>query len=397
MALDVKLTDIGNGLTEAEIVSWLVSPGDTVTVNQALVEVETDKAVVEISTPQAGTVVSTHGNVGDTISVGDTLVVIGDADTVPAETPDVSGAFTEVGITSGYKPNERTMADVAPQTAPQPVVAVEVEPSAEHPVRAMPLIRKLAREHQIDLAAVTPSGSHGQITRADVMEVVAARGAAKVPAVPRAAMSKLRRTIAAHMTRSWEEIPHVTVWGPAEATRLIEARKRTGLPLDALLIRAMTPSLAEYADFNSSFDGETLTPNDTYDIGIAVDTDAGLLVPVVKDVTGRNDNDLAKEIDRLVVGAKSRTLGTDDLTGQTWTISNVGAVGGRYGTPIIPIGTTSIIAVGRARDEVVARYGQPVVAPMMPLALSFDHRVIDGAQASRFLEHIIESIELFRI
>ena len=134
-----------------------------------------------------------------------------------------------------------------------------------------------------------------------------------------------------------------------------------------------------------------------HDIGIAVDTDAGLLVPVVRNVTDLSDDDLAKEIERLVAGGRSRTLGADELRGQTFTISNIGAIGGRYGTPIIPLGTTSIMAVGRARDEVVARYGQPVVAPMMPLALSFDHRVIDGAQASRFLENVIESIELFRI
>lgn len=396
MAREVKLTDIGNGLTEAEIVSWLVDVGDTVAANQTLVEVETDKAVVEISAPKGGTVLSIHGAVGDTIAVGTTLVVIGDAGETSAASDDTeddqAGSFAETGIAAGYTPTTTTMADTAP-----PVVEVEVEPAETHPVRAMPLVRKLAKEHEIDLASVTPSGERGQITRADVMEAVAARGAAKVPAVPRAAMSKLRRTIAKHMAQSWEEIPHVTVWGPAEATRLIEARQRTGLPLDALLIRAMTPSLEEYPDFNASFDGESLVPNDTYDIGIAVDTDAGLLVPVVKNVTGLSDDDLGKEIERLVAGARSRTLGPDELSGQTWTISNVGAVGGRYGTPIIPIGTTSIIAVGRARDDVVARYGQPVVAPMMPLALSFDHRVIDGAQASRFLEHVIESIELFRI
>lgn len=392
MARDVKLTDIGNGLTEAEIVSWLVRVGDTVEANQTLVEVETDKAVVEISAPKGGTVLSLHGEVGDTVPVGATLVVLGDAGETPEPLDDGAGAFAETGIAAGYAPTAETMADAAP-----PVVEVAMEMADTHPVRAMPLVRKLAKEHDIDLASVNPSGSRGQITRADLMEAVAARGAAKVPAVPRAAMSKLRRTIAKHMAQSWEEIPHVTVWGPAEATRLIEARKRTGLPLDALLIRAMTPSLEEYPDFNASFDGESLVPNETCNIGIAVDTDAGLLVPVVKNVTALSNDDLGKEIERLVIGARSRTLGPDELSGQTWTISNVGAVGGRYGTPIIPIGTTSIIAVGRARDEVVARYGQPVVAPMMPLALSFDHRVIDGAEASRFLEHVIESIELFRI
>ena len=390
MAIEVKLTDIGNGLTEAEIVSWLVAVGDQVSTNQPLVEVETNKTVVEISATQGGTVTALNGAVGETVPVGAVLVVIDVSGEAPADEP--AGDFAEAGIASGYGPTEDTMTDVAPAAG-----AGVTRQAAKHPVRAMPLIRKLARDNEIDLASVSPSGSRGQITRTDVMAAVAGRGTENVPAAPRAAMSKLRRTIAAHMSRSWEEIPHVTVWGPAEATRLIEARKRTGLPLDALLMRAMTPALIEHPDFNASFDGESLIHNESHDIGIAVDTDAGLLVPVVRNVSGISNDDLAKEIERLVAGARARTLGADDLRGQTFTISNVGAVGGRYGTPIIPLGTTSIIAVGRARDDVVARYGQPVVAPMMPLALSFDHRVVDGAQASRFLEHIIESIELFRI
>ena len=209
-------------------------------------------------------------------------------------------------------------------------------------------------------------------------------------------MSKLRRTIAEHMTRSWEEIPHVTVWGPAEATRLLDARKRSGAALEALLIRAVMPVLGEFGDFSAQFDGATLTHVPSPDIGVAVDTDAGLMVPVVCDAAALSPDDLAKEITRLIEGARARTLAPEQLRGQSFTITNVGAVGGGYGTPIIPHGTTAILSVGRARDEVLARYGRPVVAPAFPLALSFDHRVIDGAQAARFLNRVTEEIELFR-
>ncbi len=257
----------------------------------------------------------------------------------------------------------------------------------------MPVVRKLARELGVDLATLSGTGARGQITRDDVH--AAARAGAPEPAAAPGSMSKLRRTIAANMAKSWEEIPHVTVWGPAEATRLLETRKRTGYPLEALLIRCILPALTAFPDFSAHFDGETLTHVPEADIGVAVDTDAGLMVPVVRSPGSLGDDELAKEIGRLTEGARGRTLAAEHLRGQSFTITNVGAVGGGYGTPIIPHGTTAILSIGRARDEVVARYGMPVVAPVFPLAVSFDHRVIDGAQASRFLTSVTEAIELF--
>lgn len=384
MPNELKLPDLGDGLTEAEIVSWLVAPGDTVAANQSLVEVETDKAVVEIPSIWPGVVLSIGAAAGSVIRVGDVLAVIGEAgEQVPAREPEPQPAVTARGD-----------ADVA-------TPAVAAMASAARP-RAVPLVRKLAKDLGVALESVTGSGPDGQITRADVEAAAASgtrAGPETGPTAPGApeSLTKLRRTIAEHMARSWQDIPHVTVWGPAEATRLLVARQSTGLSLDTLLVQAVLPALGQYPVFNSTFDGATLTSNAVYNIGLAVNTEAGLLVPVVTDVATRSAEALDKEIARLVDGAKNRTLSPSELRGQTFTITNVGAVGGGYGTPIIPHGTTAILSVGRAREEVVARYGRPVVAPMLPLALSFDHRVVDGAMGTAFLNAVTENIELFRV
>jgi pyruvate dehydrogenase E2 component (dihydrolipoamide acetyltransferase) len=368
MAYELRLPDIGEGLREAEVVSWLAGPGDTVTANQPLVEVETDKAVVEIPSPRAGVLLHVGAAVGSVIEVGELLAVIGE----PGET-----------WTSPAAPAPAAAAPGPPPAPPRPGDAA---------VRAVPLVRRLAAELSVDLAMVTGTGASGQITRDDV-RAAADRTAGSLP--PGREPSKLRRTIAEHMSRSWAEIPHVTVWGPAQAAPLLEARRRSGHPLEALLVSALLPVLAELPDFSATFDGTTLRPVSPPEVGIAVDTEAGLLVPVLRKAAGTSRDELATEIDRLVAGARDRTLGPAELRGQSFTITNVGAVGGGYGTPIIPWGTTAILSVGRAQDEVLAQSGQAVVAPVFPLALSFDHRVIDGAAASRFLRRATEEIEQF--
>ena len=388
MAFELKLPDIGEGLTEAEVVQWLVAVGDTVAANQPLVEVETDKAVVEIPSVRAGVVLQLGAAAGSTINVGDLLAVIGES----------GEEWTAPEAATPTPPPVRTLA-----------AAAAGEP-ASRPM-AVPLVRRLAKELGIDLAVVTGSGANGQITRSDVMEAAAGQGASpaatdpttdpapardSLPSSEVADLSKLRRTIAAHMARSWEEIPHVTVWGPAEATRILEAKRRTGASLDALIVQAVIPALRAQPVFSANFDGAELVQRYELDIGIAVNTEAGLMVPVVRNAAAMDLETVSKEIGRLAAGAQNRSLQTEELRGQSFTITNVGAVGGGYGTPIIPHGTTAILSVGRARDEVVARYGQPVVAPMIPLALSFDHRVIDGAAGTAFLNAVTENIELFR-
>lgn len=384
MAHEIRLPDIGEGLTEAEIVSWMVEVGDEVKANQPILEVETAKAVVEISPPQGGILIHRAAPAGTTIEVGGLLAVIGAAgetwgDADPAESPTAS----EPGTTSSSTPPP---APAAPSRGP---------------VKAVPLIRKLAKDLGVDLATVTGTGARGQVTRSDIAAAAGtpdrsgeatAQGSASADLSPRR-LSPTRRAIAANLTRSWTEIPHVTVWGPADGTALLAAKSRDGGSLEGHLIRTAIPVLRQFPEFSANFDGETLTPATAPSIGLAVDTSAGLVVPVVVDAANRTD--LEDEIARLIDAAINRKLRPNDMSGATFTISNVGAVGGGYGTPVIPYGTTAVLSVGRAVDDVIVRNRGIHIAPVFPIALSFDHRVIDGALGSRFLNSIIDQIERY--
>ncbi|MEX2422390.1 MAG: dihydrolipoamide acetyltransferase family protein [Acidimicrobiia bacterium] len=211
-------------------------------------------------------------------------------------------------------------------------------------------------------------------------------------------MSRMRRTIAERMSRSWAEIPHVTTFDEVDATRLLEVRtalaKRTGavIPMDALVVKAVAPALSAHPDFNARLDGDDLIDQNALHIGVAVDTPDGLLVVVLRDVGRRPLTDVAGEIVRLSEAAKDRRTTPEEMSGQTFTVSNIGAVGGGYGTPIVPYGTIGILSVGRAVDRPVARNGRVTIAPMMPLSLSYDHRVIDGGEGRRFLARIVENL-----
>jgi pyruvate dehydrogenase E2 component (dihydrolipoamide acetyltransferase) len=201
------------------------------------------------------------------------------------------------------------------------------------------------------------------------------------------------------MARSWAEIPHVTTFDDVDATRLLEIRSALGerhqvkLPMEALVVKAVIPALQAFPEFNATVEGDDLVVHGRFHVGIAVDAPEGLLVAVMRDADRLGVIELAAEVRRLGDGAKARTLGPDELTGQTFTVSNIGAVGGGHGTPIIPYGTTAILSVGRAREKVVAVDGDLDIVPMMPLSLSYDHRVIDGAQGRRFMALVIENLE----
>lgn len=376
MAYELMLPDIGEGLTEAEIVGWLVDVGGPIAANQPLVEIETDKALVEIPSPQAGILLHQGGGVGATILVGDLLAVIG-----------AEGEIWGGGILT-----------------PEPSLPVESSPpvAVSGPaaaIKAMPIVRRLAKELGIDLESVTGSGPGGKITRQDVE----AAAVTLTPPEPEAiaseyegeTLSAMRKTIARNLSQSWNEIPHVTVWRPVDATRVLAAKKETGLLLEAILVKAVVPVLAEFPEFNATFDGTTLQRSEAAHVGVAMDTAAGLMVPVLRDAETMNLRELTDEIDRLTTAARERTLGLGELSGGTFTVSNVGAVGGGFGTPIIPYGTTAIVSIGRAEDDVVVRDKAIAVAPVFPVSLSFDHRVIDGALASRFLRMYAEQIEAY--
>ncbi len=373
MANEFRLPDIGEGLTDAEILAWHIGVGDDVAVDQVLVEVETAKSVVDITSPFAGTLLFQGGEPGDEIEVGAVLFVIGE----PGEqwTPDAES-----------EPVESTAA-----------ASTLRQPEAAESVRAVPAVRKLARESGIDLSGVTGTGPGGAITKSDVL----AAGAGL--AIERVAMSRMRRTIAEHMARSWREIPHVTVQADVDAGRLLEAhrdardRSETSVPLEAVLAQVVLPLLVEYPEFNATVEDGTVLFKRHYDLGVAVHTDEGLVVVVVPGADELSLLALSHAVVQLAEAARQRSVDPDQLTGQTFTISNIGALGGGHGTPIIPWGTTAILSLGRARDMPVVRDGRVTVAPMAPLDLSYDHRLIDGAVGQQFLGALVAAIEAFDV
>ncbi|HEX5721603.1 MAG TPA: dihydrolipoamide acetyltransferase family protein [Acidimicrobiia bacterium] len=420
MAKEFRLPDIGEGLTEAEIVRWLIAVGEPVKVDQPVVEVETDKAVVEIPSPYGGIVLHHGAGEGETLPVGEILVVVGQEGetwtaTADPETEAWLDRVEEEMATDEGMPE-------APKDSAAPIVGRISEEAVDlgaHRVekalgatKALPLVRKLAKDLGVDLGKLKGSGADGRITREDVVAAAEATAGGEVelpeaPGLPplpvdrqgeRRPMSKLRRTIASNMKKSWNEIPHVTTFDEVPAARLLAARQALELrhsvkiPLEALIIKAVLPALAQFPEFNASIDRDDLVVYSHYDIGVAVDTADGLLVAVVKAADTRTLLETAADIRRLAEASKSRKLSPDEVTGQTFTISNIGAIGGGYGTPIIPPGTTSILSVGRATDRAVADGGKVGVAPMMPLSLSYDHRVIDGGQGRRFMSVVLENL-----
>lgn len=362
MAHEFRLPDIGEGLAEAVIVEWHVAVGDEIDLDSPLVEVETDKAVVDIPSPFAGVLLHQGAAEGDTIAVDGLLAVVGES----GETWEPAETETE---------------------APAPVVgrldkAVETIVRADGRAQVLPRLRRLADERGVDIDSVVGTGPGGRITAADI-EAHASRGEGPLR---RYKMSPTRRAIAENLSRSWREIPHVTTYAEVDADPLFAAREEAGKPpLEALLIHRVAPLLAEYPLFNASVAGDDIVEHLRYDVGFAVAGPEGLLVAVVRDAAALNVPQLADEVSRLTEAVRSRTARSDELHGQTFTISNIGAVGGRYGTPIVPLGTTAILSVGRADPRPVVRDGAIVVGRELPLSLSYDHRVIDGAAGRAFL------------
>jgi pyruvate dehydrogenase E2 component (dihydrolipoamide acetyltransferase) len=399
MAFEFRLPDIGEGLTEAEVVEWLVDVGKEVKLDQPLVQIETDKAVTDIPAPRAGVLLHQGAAAGSMVKVGEVLAVIGAAGEPVREAGPERVDRTAVGRPAESPPIVGTLAEPEPQAEPAGPSRIS---TARPP--ALPLVRKLAKDLGVDLSTLRGSGPEGRITRDDVESAARGGAAAGAPIMlgeseDRVRLSRLRRTIAQNMTRSWREIPHVTAFDQADAGRLLSVRRelteRQGepLPLEALFIRAVLPALQAHPEFNAALDEEDLLVKRRYDIGFAVDTSEGLTVAVVRGADGLDPWELAKQVARLTEATRNRTATVQELTGQTFTISNIGAVGGGFGTPIIPYGTTAILSFGRAREEPVARQGRLEVGQVLPLSLSYDHRVIDGALGRRFLAMVIGRLE----
>jgi len=384
MALVFRLPDIGEGLTEATVVRWIVAVGDSVAMDEPMVEVETDKAVVEIPAPRAGVMLHHGVGAGETIPVDDVLVVIGDSGEVwdPGTAPN-DGA---------HPPPVRTEAAPIVGTLEE---AEEVDDPRLHTgPEALPLVRRLAATLGVELESVTASGAGGRITREDIEAAAQATGP-----MERVRMSPTRLAISRNLSRSWQEIPHVTTYGEAKAEPLLAERNRLkedsgdALPLEAFLMRTLVPLLGEHPEFNAAVDGEDVLYRKAYDIGFAVDTPSGLMVAVVRDVEELSLEDIGAEIVRLATAARDRKINAGEMRGATFTVSNIGAVGGRYGTPIIPYGTSAILSVGRADVRPVVRDGELGVGREFPLSLSYDHRIIDGGKGRAFMDAVIAGIE----
>jgi len=369
MSNEFRMPDIGEGLTEAEIIQWFVVVGDTVEVDQILVEIETAKTVVEIPSPFAGTITSINVHEGDTIEVGSVLFVIG-GDTTETE--------------NGVDPKPISVAPASQSSTP-------VSAANGRQLRAMPIVRKIAGERGVDLSTISGTGPNGAITRADV-EIAAG----SQPDHELTPMTRIRKTIAHHMAESWRTIPHVTVQAEVRAENLITARSHRGetpYPIETLVAKAVLPLLKRYPEFNASIRHESVLHNSHYNLGFAVDTEAGLMVVVVKDADKLSLDQITSEFERLAGAAMDRTITPDEVTGQTFTISNIGALGGGHGTPIIPLGTSSIMSIGKATQQPVVVEGELAVGLVAPIDLSYDHRLIDGSLGQRFLRDLVENLE----
>ena len=423
------LPDLGEGLEEAEVVSWRIAEGDTVELNQPLVEVNTEKALVEIPSPFAGTVVKLHGAEGDVILVGKPLVTFDlpaggeEAKTAPRPSeaaarrepegvPDQAAA--EGGPDDGGSPGGDGQAARPKRRAVlvgYGAVEDEPEPAAvERPsgrkegggVAATPPVRRLAKELGIDLAAVEGSGPGGRVTREDV-ERAAAEGpaGARVAAQERIPVRGTRRLVAEKMARSAREIPHVTTFLTVDAhwlqefrAELAEASGERVSPL-AVIVRALADTCREFPKLNATFDAEAseiVLYRDCH-VGIATDTDRGLVVTVVRDVASRGVLDVQREISDLATAAREGTVRPEQMSGSTITVSNVGTFGAEYGTPIINHPEAAILATGVIEPRALVVEGRLEARPAMTLSLSFDHRLLDGAEAGRALRALGDVLE----
>ncbi|EEI24036.1 2-oxo acid dehydrogenase subunit E2 [Lentilactobacillus hilgardii] len=427
MAYKFKLPELGEGMAEGEIASWLVKPGDKVKEDDPLVEIQNDKSVQELPSPVAGTVKSIDKNEGDTAEVGDVLITIDDGS---PDTPDDAApapAKEEAAAPAPAEPaKEAAPAPAAAPAAAAPAPAGNPTPSDPNKlVKAMPSVRQYARDKGVDITAVPATGNHGQVVKADIDSFnPAAAPAAQAPAAPaaeaaapkaaggpikpyksaqpdletREPMSMMRKIIAKSMRESKDIAPHVTSFDDVEVSALMANRKRykeiakdrdihlTFLPY---IVKALVAVMKQYPEFNASIDDTTqeIVYKHYFNVGIATNTDDGLYVPNIKNADAKGMFEIAKEITENTQAAYDNKLSADKMSGGSITISNVGSIGGGWFTPVINQPEVAILGVGKIAKEpyVDPEDGEIKVGNMLKLSLSYDHRLIDGALAQNAL------------
>jgi pyruvate dehydrogenase E2 component (dihydrolipoamide acetyltransferase) len=401
MAKEFKFPDVGEGITEGEIVRWLVKEGDEVKADQIIAEIETDKAVVEMPSPYSGTILKLHFKEKELVKVGQVLVTIGEKGEAVSERP------------AEARPE-------GPPTFGPSVVGVVIESRDEiRDVLAAPKVRKMALELGVDLKKVRGSGPQGRITEDDVRaakEAQAAPPAEKKPALKikekfdfygeleRIPLRGVRRATAKRMHESVSTAAHVTHFDEADASELVKVRESLkkeaedkGIRLTYLpfIVKAVLAALRLHPLLNATLDDaeEEIIIKKYYNFGIAVDVPDGLIVPVVKGVEQKTVIEIAQDIQDLAKAAKKRTVDLADLKGGTFSITNVGMIGGEGATPIINYPEVAILATMKIKDRVRAANGLAQAVKTLPLCLSFDHRVIDGAEAARFMNDLVARLE----
>ena len=348
MAYEFKLPDLGEGLTEGEIARWLVSEGDEVAEDQPLVEIQTDKTTVEIPSPAAGKVAQILVEEGKVVPVGTVLVVIGADGAVQPERPTAAA------------------------------------PAADKKVRATPLVRRLAEELGVELGSMQGTGPQGRITEADV------RGAAgESPSAEgrREPLRGVRRLIAEHMAKAHREVPAVT-W--VEECDFSKVDLKLLVPT---VLKATAAALEEFPELNARLEKDAVVYLDRYDLGVAVQTDEGLVVPVVRGCDSKSVDELAAEVTRLAEAARAGSLKPEELRGSTFTVTSAGKLAGLFQTPIVNHPEVAILSIGRVSERPVVRDGEIRVAPVGSIAITFDHRVVDGARAAEFGLSVISRLE----
>ncbi|MFJ3200254.1 dihydrolipoamide acetyltransferase family protein [Streptomyces sp. NPDC086989] len=430
--MEFKLPDLGEGLTEAEIVRWLVAVGDVVAVDQPVVEVETAKAMVEVPCPYGGVVTARFGEEGTELPVGAPLitVAVGAGEDEAAESGDSGSGNVLVGYGTDHSRTARrrrvrpgSAAPVPPAPAPTaaPVAAPAAAPVAGSaaapaatagPVAVIsPLVRKIARDHGIDLRALRGSGPEGLILRSDVEAALRAPqpAAAPVASAPvagavageRIPLKGLRGAVAEKLSRSRREIPDATCWVDADATELMAARAAMNavggpkISVLALLARICTAALAKYPELNSTVDlaANEIVRLPSVHLGFAAQTERGLVVPVVRDAGTRNPESLSAEFARLTELARTGKLAPADLTGGTFTLNNYGVFGVDGSTPIVNHPEAAMLGVGRIVAKPWVHQGELAVRQVVQLSLTFDHRVCDGGTAGGFLRYVADCVE----
>jgi pyruvate dehydrogenase E2 component (dihydrolipoamide acetyltransferase) len=423
--MDVKLPKLGEGADSGVVVSIFVNVGDTVAKDQPILELENEKAVASIPSTGAGVVEKIHVKAGDRVSVGQRLITLAGGAAAPAAAPAPKPAAKKAAAKPAPAPEPE--AEEAEETDEE--ISEENPPHVAAPV-ASPSLRRMARELGIDLHKIRGTEAGGRITTQDVRNYLAklAKAAAKASAKPAAAagaapapqpvdfsqwgpilkkpVTQLRKVIARRMSESSNTVARVTQFDDIDFTKLGELRKKYApeyekkgvkLTLTPFVLKAVAATLKAHPIFNSSLDevANEIILKEYIHLGIAVDTEQGLMVPVLRDVDKKSMLDVAKELEVLAAKTRDRKISADEMKGGTFTISNQGAIGGAHFTPVVNLPEVAILGLGRGAMKAVVRDGQIVARLMTPIALSYDHRVIDGGSAARFTVDLVKAFENF--